>query len=263
MNIKQNLVNSSKYNIKCPYTMNATRIVVHNTANDASAENEITYMIRNDNQVSFHYAVDDKEIVQGIPTNRNAWHSGDGANGIGNRQGIAIEICYSKSGGERFNKAEQNAAKFIASILKEKGWGIDKVTKHQDYSKKNCPHRTLELGWQRFLNMISAELNVTNQPTQTTKSIDELAREVIAGKYGVGEARKQALGSLYNQVQARVNEILLGKTTVSKPSLKSTDEIAREVIAGKWGNGADRKNRLTNAGYDYRTIQNRVNQLMR
>lgn len=42
-------------------------ITVHNTYNDATAENEVAYMIRNDNQVSFHIAVDDKEAVQGIP----------------------------------------------------------------------------------------------------------------------------------------------------------------------------------------------------
>lgn len=41
---------------------------------------------------------------------------------------------------------------------------------------------------------------------------------------------------------------------------KSNEEIANEVIKGKWGNGVDRKNRLTNAGYDYRAIQNLVNQ---
>ena len=138
--------------------MNPEFIVVHNTANDASARNEIAYMIRNNAQVSFHYAIDDKEIVQGIPENRNAWHAGDG-NGQGNRKGIGIEICYSKSGGKRFEEAEKLAAKFIAFKLNEKGWGIDKVKKHQDFSGKYCPHRTLDMGWQRFLNMVQAELN--------------------------------------------------------------------------------------------------------
>lgn len=133
--------------------MKPTRIVVHNTANDASAVNEISYMRSNSLKVSFHYAVDDKEIVQGIPENRNAWHAGDG-NGKGNREGIGIEICYSKSGGDRFIKAEQNAAWFISTLLKKYGWGIDKVTKHQDYMNKYCPHRTLDMGWQRFLNII-------------------------------------------------------------------------------------------------------------
>jgi len=158
MKIIQNLVLPSKYNIKCPYIMNPEFIVVHNTANNASAKNEVAYMINNNNKVSFHYAIDDKEIVQGIPENRNAWHAGDG-NGQGNRKGIGIEICYSKSGGKRFEEAEKLAAKFIAYKLNEKSWGIDKVKKHQDFSGKYCPHRTLDMGWQRFLNMVQAELN--------------------------------------------------------------------------------------------------------
>lgn len=102
--------------------------------------------------------------------------------------------------------------------------------------------------------------------TQTTppaaKNIDTLAREVIAGKYGTGNARKQALGSLYGQVQARVNEILLGKPA-AKPKLKSTDEVARAVIRGEYGVGTARKRKLEAEGYNYRTIQNRVNQLMK
>ena len=108
--------------------MIAEFIVVHNTANDASAENEIAYMIRNENQVSFHYAVDNQEVVQGLPIDRNAWHAGDG-NGEGNRKGIAIEICYSKSGGTRFDQAEKNAAHFIAALLRERQVGHRKGEK--------------------------------------------------------------------------------------------------------------------------------------
>ena len=158
MKIVQNLVPASKYNIKCPYSMTPEFIVVHNTANDASARDEIAYMIGNNKQISFHYAIDDKEIVQGIPENRNAWHAGDG-NGPGNRKGIGIEICYSKSGGKRFEEAEKLAAKFIAFKLNVKGWGIDRVKKHQDFSGKYCPHRTLDMGWQRFLDMVKSELD--------------------------------------------------------------------------------------------------------
>ena len=158
VNIIKQLVPESKWGIKCPYEMTPTRIVVHNTANDASARNEIAYMTNNDYETSFHYAVDDKEIVQGIEENRNGWHASD-SNGKGNREGIAIEICYSKSGGDRFIKAEQNAVDLIVDILKRYGWGIDRVTKHQDYGNhKYCPHRTLDMGWDRFLNMIKAKL---------------------------------------------------------------------------------------------------------
>ena len=48
----------------------------------------------------------------------------------------------------------------------------------------------------------------------------------------------------------------------AKPG-KTVDELAREVIRGLWGNGTERKNRLTEAGYDYAAVQNRVNELLR
>lgn len=184
MKVTQNLVSADKYNIKCPYSMNAEFIVVHNTANDASAENEVAYMIRNDNKVSFHYAVDNVEIVQGILDGRNAWHAGDGGNGQGNRNGLSIEICYSRSGGDRFIKAEKLASKFIASKLKEKGWGIDKVKKHQDFSGKYCPHRTLDLGWQRFLNMVQKELDKLDKEDGNKIKISLHGKEIeIEGIY--------------------------------------------------------------------------------
>lgn len=161
--------------------MDAEFIVAHNTANDATAENEVKYMISNNNKVSFHYAVDDIEVVQGVPENRNTWNAGDGSNGNGNRKGIAIEICYSKSGGEKFDKAEQNAAEFIAMKLKEKGWGIDKVKKHQDFSNKYCPHRTLDLGWDRFLNMVKSYLEDKPIDNNTEKGCDEPRRRYVNG----------------------------------------------------------------------------------
>lgn len=165
MEIKQNLVNVGKYSIKCPYERTPQFYVVHNTYNDAPAKNEVSYMIGNNNKVSFHWAVDDVEAIQGLPENRSAFASGDGKRGQGNLYGIHVEICYSKSGGDRFNKAEQNAAKLIADGLKAHGWGIDKVKKHQDFADKYCPHRTLDMGWQRFLNMVQANLDGNAQPT--------------------------------------------------------------------------------------------------
>lgn len=173
--IKENLVPKDKYAIKCPYTRTPTRVVIHNTANDAPAANEISYMRYNDLEISFHYAVDDVNIVQGIPENRNARASGDG-HGKGNMEGIHIEICYSKSGGEKFDKAEQNAAEFTASLLKKYGWGIDKVTKHRDYDGKYCPHRTLDRGWQRFLSMVKRYMEPAKTPV-ASKFIPYLIRK--------------------------------------------------------------------------------------
>lgn len=158
MQVTKMLVPESKYNIKCPYEMTPEFIVIHNTANDASAMAEISYMIGNNNKVSFHCAIDNTRIVQGVPFNRNTWNAGDGGNGNGNRKGISLEICYSKSGGEDFEEAEKLAAEYTAYLLKQYDWGIDKVKKHQDFANKYCPHRTLDLGWQRFLDMVSSYL---------------------------------------------------------------------------------------------------------
>ena len=269
MKITKNLVPESNYKNKCPYTMKPTRIVVHNTANDASAQNEIAYMIRNTNEVSFHYAVDDKEVVQGIEENRCSWNAGDGSKGKGNREGISIEICYSKTGGEKFIKAEQNAVELIVDILKRYNWGVDRVTKHQDYNGKYCPHRTLDLGWTRFIKMVSDKLNEKEEvakPIATKKSVTEIAKEVIAGKWGNGTDRKTKLekaGYNYNEVQKKVNELLGKKTTTTTTTKKSVTVIAKEVIAGKWGNGAERVKKLTQAGYNYAEVQKKVNQLLK
>lgn len=89
-------------------------------------------------------------------------------------------------------------------------------------------------------------------------TIDELARRVIAGEFGSGDARKNVLGDKYDAVQARVNEILSG--TASTPS-KSVSEVAKEVLAGSWGNGSDRKAKLEAAGYNYDEVQSAVNAL--
>lgn len=187
MEIKQNLCPSNKYNIKCPYTMTPIGVCIHNTANDAPAKNEIAYMLGNNNKVSYHYAVDDIEIIQAIPHNRNAWHAGDG-NGIGNRKYISIEICYSKSGGKKFEAGMKNAAWLTAKILKDYGWDISHVKKHQDFSGKYCPHRILDsYGWQYFLNLVQNELNgaTINTSTISTTNNDILTVKVTADSLNV------------------------------------------------------------------------------
>lgn len=121
------------------------------------------------------------------------------------------------------------------------------------------------------LDYIIEEANKINGQTtsvaETTskKSNEEIANEIIAGKWGNGDARKTALtnaGYDYNAIQSIVNEKLTGKKTENKPKLKSVDEVAKEVIAGQWGNGQDRFNKLAAAGYDANAVQNRVNELL-
>ena len=179
---RQNLVSSSKYSIKCPYSMNAEYITIHNTSNSASANAEIRYMINNDNQTSYHVCVDEKEVIQAIPFNRNAWHAGDGGSGTGNRKSIGIEIARSTGDLNLFKQAEQNCAEYVAKLLKERGWGIDRVKRHKDWSGKYCPHKTMDLGWERFLNMIKTELNKLNK---VNKVVTMSKVETVKGEWKI------------------------------------------------------------------------------
>lgn len=60
-----------------------------------------------------------------------------------------------------------------------------------------------------------------------------------------------------------VEDIIQNENKPKEPTVKKTiDEIAKEVIEGKWGNGEERKNKLMQAGYDYTAVQNKVNELL-
>lgn len=141
--IRQQWLPKSKYPLKAPNTMSPKYITIHNTANDASAKNEANYMLSNSNATSYHVAIDDIEAVELIPFNRNAWHAGDGT-GPGNLSSIGIEICYSKSGGKRYEEAEANAIEYTAHVLVQLGLPPSAVKFHQEWSGKNCPHRILD-----------------------------------------------------------------------------------------------------------------------
>ncbi|MCY8449362.1 peptidoglycan-binding protein, partial [Bacillus spizizenii] len=100
-----------------------------------------------------------------------AWHTGDGTNGTGNRKSIGVEICYSKSGGARYKAAEKLAIKFVAQLLKERGWGVDRVRKHQDWNGKYCPHRILSEGrWNQVKAAIEKELKALGGKTSSSKA---------------------------------------------------------------------------------------------
>lgn len=167
--IRKKLVPKNKYSMKCPYGVNVKYITIHNTAEDLNALDQINEMIRRPKEVSFHYAVDEKEVVQGILENRNAWHAG---NRTGNLNSLSIEICYSKSGGTRFLEAEDNAAKLAADLLNKYHLGIDKLRTHKSWSGKNCPQLTMELGWNRFVNMVKTYMKDSkNRNTALTGTV--------------------------------------------------------------------------------------------
>ena len=100
---------------------------------------------------------------------------------------------------------------------------------------------------------------VPKYDADVTKTVTQLAREVLKGKWGNGAERKKRLteaGYDYTAVQKEVNRLC-------NSSKKSNETIAKEVILGRWGNGQERKDRLAKAGYDYKAIQAIVNKMLK
>lgn len=111
-------------------------------------------------------------------------------------------------------------------------------------------------------NKLAGKVKKTSASTTVKKSVNTLAKEVLAGKWGNGTDRKNRLtkaGYDYAKVQSAVNKLV-------KASQMSEDKIinavAHEVIIGKWGNGQERINRLKAAGYDPDKVQKRVNEIL-
>lgn len=94
--------------------------------------------------------------------------------------------------------------------------------------------------------------DLPNSTPVPTKSVDELANEVIQGLWGNGQERKDRLGDRYAEVQTRVNEIL---APTQEPSVDILD-LVRKTIRGDFGNGEDRKSAL---GSNYDEVQRQVN----
>lgn len=146
----------------------ATSITIHSTGNPSStAKNERGWLTNpsNDRIASWHICVDEKEAIEAIPLDEVAYHAGGKT---GNSTSIGIEIC--ESGNRK--KTLVNAAKLVAGMLKERGWGVDKLKRHYDWSGKICP-RILSAnnwqGWKEFIEEIKKELS--GMATQDVPSV--------------------------------------------------------------------------------------------
>lgn len=114
---------------------------------------------------------------------------------------------------------------------------------------------------------ISASVVAQYKSGQTVNLDDwyTIANGYVWGRYtgsSSGKKRYIAVGKATGKPETNDYLIKVSSGSGSSSASKSIDTLAREVIAGKWGNGSDRKNRLTAAGYDYNAVQKRVNQLL-
>lgn len=174
-----------------------------------------------------------------------------GATLSGNDGAGHVAICTKKNSDTQVKTAESGyggTAFWTATRNKGNGnWGAG-----SGYTYRGC-----------IVNPVIGIIN--NTPTTNNdianKSVDELAKEVIAGKYGNGEDRKKALGSRYSEVQARVNEMLSSNNSkpAATPKPQPTVDIltlVKKTIRGDFGNGDARKKAL---GSNYAEVQRQVN----
>lgn len=180
---RKQIVNANQENIRPGNTMKPQFITIHNTGNsnrgaNAAAHANVLTSGNGGSETSWHFTVDDKEVVQSLPLNENGWHAGDG-DGPGNRSTIAIEICQNSDG--NYSKAEENAYKLVAFLMKQYNLNINQVKQHYDWSGKNCPQIIREqTGWGNFKNKVQAiydSNNVVPKPLDYRISIGTFAGE--------------------------------------------------------------------------------------
>ena len=237
------------------------RIVVHFTATLASARNNATYFARNEGQgASAHYFVDDitPEIYQSVAEGDTAWHAG---NWQMNCRAIGIEVV---SAGEDFSATEvEKLGWLVRKLMAKYGIGASGVIRHYDVTGKLCPAPYVAASKWAALKAAITGGGSSGGTTSAAPSgtVAELARRVIAGEFGNGDARRAALGSRYSEVQTEVNRILAGgsSSAPAQPAAPDIEALAQAVIRGDYGNGDDRRAAL---GASYDAVQTRVNEIL-
>jgi N-acetylmuramoyl-L-alanine amidase len=174
MNIIERLIPDNKkpkYTVdgkKVTFSMVPEYITIHETDNKkkgASAEAHSRLQSGgNSRQASWHFQVDDKQVIQSLPLNECGIHAGDGTYGLGNRKSIAIEICVNEDGD--YQKALKNASELVISLMKRFNIPINKVVPHKHWSGKNCPRNLLDKGWKEFIEMCEGKVE---QPKKSDK----------------------------------------------------------------------------------------------
>lgn len=264
------------------YSIN--KIVIHYNAGDLTVEG--CYSVWQSREASAHYQVESGgRIGQLVWDSDTAWHCG---NFPQNQQSIGIEHA-NKEGGYVTDECLDAGAHLVAALCKYYKLGRPEWKKnvfpHSYFSATSCPGRLqddqnaayMQRAQEWYDSMVngtaapsggsssssSSSSSTSNGSTSSKKSVSEVAKDVIAGKYGNGDARRSAVeaaGYNYDEVQAEVNRQLgVSSGSSSSSSSVNIDQLAQDVIAGKYGSGEARKQAL---GANYDAVQKRVNEIL-
>lgn len=250
-----------------------SKITIHHMAGNLSIETCGNVFLNPNRQASSNYGIgSDGRIACYVDEENHPWTS---ANWDNDDRAITIEVANSETGGDWpiSEAAYASLIKLCADICNRygiypyyDGTPSATLTEHCMFVATNCPGPTIHS--MQVNHVIENDIRTTMagggistpQSTQPVNGdVEDLARRAIAGEFGNGDARRSALGSMYEAVQARINEMYGGIQSVPTYSL---DDVARRVIAGEFGNGQERINALATAGYDNVAVQQRVNEIL-
>lgn len=221
---------------------------------------------------SAHFDVDAAgAVAQYVEMNEYAWACG---NTEGNQRSISIEMCNEATNGSwpvsetTWRSAARLAGWLFARVIGTRPTNGNLVP-HHHWKSTTCAGPYMDAHAGDFLKVAQQAYDffkgggsspVTPPAPSSGKSVGQLADEVIAGKWGNNPQRAIDLRNAgYDPVavQSAVNARIGGG--VQNPTVKSNQQLAQEVLNGQWGNGDDRRRRLTEAGYNFQAVQDIVN----
>jgi hypothetical protein len=224
-------------------------------------------------EASAHFDVDGQgNIGQYAGVNMYAWHAG---NTQGNKESIGIEMADATLAPDwtiatvTWQEAARLGGWLFARVIGAEPTR-ETVHVHHDWKSTLCAGPYIDHIREQLFQAVLASYRAfagggTPSPTAAPTpsgaglSIEQVARQVIAGSWGNGDDRVRRLRSSgYDPaaVQNEVNRIVQGAPA---PAQRTNEQIADEVIAGKWGNGSERSRRLAAAGYSPTAVQAAVN----
>ena len=159
------------------------------------------------------------------------------------------------------------------------------LTVHRWFANKSCPGNWMYARLGDLAKKVTAALGGDTKPVKPVKpsaaiKVGDLVTITGSTYYNGKSIPKWVKEKSWYVLQTNGARVIIDKSEDGKNAVcspvnaadlqlvnakpgKTVDELACEVIRGLWGNGTERKNRLTEAGYDYRAVQRRVNELLR
>lgn len=273
--------NSSLVNVKVPAsTSNYTKgrdykiskITIHHMAGKLTAKQCGRVFQAKGRCASAHYGIgSDGKIGLYVDEKNTAWADG---NRTSNHKSVTIETANSQTGGDWkvSDKSLKLLIKLVADIARRNNLGTlvpgKNLTWHSMYASTTCPGNYLR-SKMKYIAEQANEINSGSSKKTTKKEIYRVRKSWNDSKSQIGaynslsNAKKKADKNKGYKVYNSSGKCVYSPTGTTTSKKKSVETIAKEVLAGKWGNGSERKKKLEAAGYDYDAVQKKVNSLLK